>query len=1088
MGRIIHAPVDPVMRIPDEVIDDKYLVQRGLDKFGSFERDRSLWLRRREKYYLAVEDFETSTRKGLWDGSCFLPGTDLLTKRGWVPVEAMTLKDHTFSRNPKTGELGFIPVKAVMGFGHCNNAVHFHNKRCGLDITVTDIHRMYLVDERGGAYKNRHKFVEAKDMVGKKVRHWGIPRNGIYSEGTLPLMPENVDPFDWFELWGWYLSEGCACKCCHSQIEISQSKSAKPENYKKIEELLKRLPFKYSKGRSGNYFRISIDTRWRTAFASCGLQPERVIPRPLLNAPSAYLKVMYEAMMLGDGTKCRKSKHRSYATSSKRLASDVQEVMAKVGVWGIAYETETQQGKPFYIVSERHAKVTDLTTTKIERTGYTGKNFCVTNEWGVVYARQNGKPLFIGQSNLHFPLTEIQCNALHALIMQAVFFRHPWFYIDPQEEDIDVERVEKIERFMKYVLERYANYHKGIYLAVDDWATDLTRDGVAIFSRGWEVVQHRFRDIVRNEKFDNQNFDFQKMFEDTPEEEFDKMAREFIKEPYREQSIIRTVFNGPTVVAEDPAFVLFKGDVVDCTDLNEHETVIKVCYFSKEQLIRFRDSEYMDSDAVNVVLESGGVNKATSSAQAYLNTRRAAEDFQTGINTTSTSGGDTYECLVVYDSCSLNGEDNFSVPDRLQYIINPNTNTLMRWTYLDRISSNGKIPLHMCHLFRRPRRSIGRGMVQTMFNLNDSLDVLVNQSIDAGTLANNPMFGFKGDSTWDPQEVRVEPGLGIKMEDPKADINFFSWNVNPSWSQAIQGGIISMAERMTAIGPTTVGQVGQNVGPLRSTSGVQALGQNANMLHDVWFQRVKSCMSELFEGLYSDCTVMMPPKLKISVTGAYGVPMIDEDGKPIKMDISRDELARRVHFGIYANGSNLNKDIEKQNAMEMAQFSFQPLPIQTGVIKPQNVYEIMMEVHRTLGTARAERFVSKPDGYGSVPMEHELRMIMQGIPPPVGLNDPEREGKIEMYSQILDSPAAELEAQHGIVSPNAMSVLKNVLKQHKKYFEVEQQPSNLENPTGSQQSPTMGLQGGQTPPQQDAQVPRSPDQTVINPPQGGDSE
>ena len=701
------------------------------------------------------------------------------------------------------------------------------------------------------------------------------------------------------------------------------------------------------------------------------------------------------------------------------------------------------------------------------------------------------KGLWDGSSNLHFPLTEIQCNALHALIMQAVFFRFPWFYVDPQEEDLDVERVEKIERFMKYVLERYANHHKGIYLAVDDWATDLTREGVAIFSRGWEVVQHRFMDVVRNEKFDDQQFDFQKLFEDTPEEEFDELAKQFIKEPYREQSIIRTVFNGPTVIAEDPAFILFKGDVVDCTDLNEHETVIKVMYLSREELLKHKASEYMDADAVDLVINKGAQSKSTSGAQAMLNTTRAAQDHQTGINTTSTDDPDKYEFLVVYDSAQLNGESNDTVPDRIQYIVNPSTRTLMRWTYFDRISSNGKLPLHMCHLFRRPRRSIGRGMVQTMFNLNDTLDVLVNQSIDAGTLANNPMFGYKGDSAWDPQEVRVEPGLGIKMEDPRSDINFFSWNVNPSWSQSIQGGIMSMAERMTAIGPTTVGQVGQNVGPLRSTSGVHALGQNANMLHDVWFQRVKCCMTELFEGLYSDCTLMMPPKLKISVTGAYGVPMLDDDGKPIKMDIDRKDLARRVHFGIYANGSNLNKDIEKENAMQMAQFSFQPLVIQTGVVKPQNVYEIMAEVHRTLGTARVERFISKPDGYGSVPIEFEMKMMMQGIVPPVSLNDPERKEKIEMYEAMVANPKIdELEAQYGEVAANAIKILNATLKKHIKYFEVEQKPSNLENPTGSQQSSTMGQQGGggEQAPQQEAQVPKSPNMTVINPKQGGESE
>jgi hypothetical protein len=241
--------------------------------------------------------------------------------------------------------------------------------------------------------------------------------------------------------------------------------------------------------------------------------------------------------------------------------------------------------------------------------------------------------------------------------------------------------------------------------------------------------------------------------------------------------------------------------------------------------------------------------------------------------------------------------------------------------------------------------------------------------------------------------------------------------------------------------------------------------------------------------LYCDCTVMMPEKLKISVTGAYGVPLLDEDGKPVKMDIDRDELAKRVHFGIFANGSNLNKEVEKSNAMEMAQFSFQPIAIQTGIVKPENVYEILKEVHRTLGTARVERFISKPQGYGAVPIEFELRMIMQGVMPPISVNDPDRQNKLELYEGIASSEKSELEVQYGIVAKNALDILKNVIKQHTKYFELEQQPSNLENPTGKQVSPTMGQQGGEAQ-QQLPEVPRAPDNTTINAaqPQGGEGE
>jgi len=92
-------------------------------------------------------------------------------------------------------------------------------------------------------------------------------------------------------------------------------------------------------------------------------------------------------------------------------------------------------------------------------------------------------------------------------------------------------------------------------------------------------------------------------------------------------------------------------------------------------------------------------------------------------------------------------------------------------------------------------------------------------------------------------------------------------------------------------------------------------------------------------------------------------------------------------------------------------------------------------------------------------------MIMQGLTPPIIHNDPEHEAKIELYTQLLESETAALEVKYGKVAPNAMQVLKEVIVKHQRYFEMLQQPSNVENPFGGNQSPTLGLQAGQSVPQ-----------------------
>lgn len=667
------------------------------------------------------------------------------------------------------------------------------------------------------------------------------------------------------------------------------------------------------------------------------------------------------------------------------------------------------------------------------------------------------KGLWDGASNLHLPLTEIQATVMHALIMQAMVFNFPWFYVDPQE-DIDLARIKKIERFMKYVLERFANYNQGIYFAMDDWAWDLVTDGMGIMSRGWKTEQRRFITVQENAAFKQQRLDIQKMLDDTDEDQFDLLAKRIIKQPYEEKAIVRTVFDGPLIVAEDPAYILFKGDVQDSTDLDRHQTVIKVCYFTDSELRAFSESQYMDQDVIEEVL-SMSPDRIGESLRGHERFR-AAQDLQTGIQTNNSDDQDRkYEFLCVYDRTVLSPIKKNAMADRLQYFVHPRSRKLARWTYLDRISANGKIPLHMAHLYRRPRRSIGRGVVMTMWGLNDAQDILVNQQIDAGMLSNNPMFAYRGNSTFDPGEVRVEPGLGIKADDPNTDIRFFSWNVNPNWSVPVQGVINSMASQLTSIGPTQSGQVGANVGPLRSTSGVQALAAMGSIPQNVLITRAKLCISGLFEGMYMDCQDRMKESIKISVTGQDGVPAYDEKGEPIRETISKEDLRGRLHFGIYANAFNLTPETRMAKAMAIAQSHFQALPVQTGVVTPQNVFEILANVHEAGGTLRMDRFITKPGGDKPYSLVDEMKMIMQGITPVISLNDPQHQEKIDFMEPVLQSEAAQLEVKYGRVAPNALELLKWAINEHRRFLETINKPSNMENPTGAQISPTGNSSG-----------------------------
>lgn len=677
------------------------------------------------------------------------------------------------------------------------------------------------------------------------------------------------------------------------------------------------------------------------------------------------------------------------------------------------------------------------------------------------------KGLWDGSSNIHLPLTETQCMQMHARIMQAIFGVNPPFFTDPQE-DADEARLLKIERMMKYILMRYVNYNKGIYSALDDFAWDLTTEGIGILSRDWRIEQGRFLKVVENPEFQQMTMDLERMFnEDMDLGEFDAMSQEMLKKPYMEQWVVRTRFNGPIVRAEDPSFILFKGDVVDSTDLNRHETILKMCYFSADELLSFKESEYFDEEVVDKILEREPDKKGATQFSARQSRLNYLKDQIGGIQTTNSNYQDSkYEFICAYDTVNPSGKRG-GYADRLVYFVHPASHQLARWTFLDRITSDGNIPLHMSHLYRRPRRSIGRGLVETLMPINDVQDILINQSIDGGTLANNPMGLYRGNGTFDPDEFRVEPGVLFKADDPHQDVRLLTWPINPNWSLPVQQMLAGVASQLTSLGPQASGQVAGPVGPMRSNSGLQSLFGQTDINLDVLFKRINfDAISGLYEGLYQDCYERMPESLRISVVGMDGQPELDDNGLPIKDTISKAELRGRVHFGLYANTQNMNRGMQLASAMQMSQFLLQRAPMELGIVGASEVYSICDDILSNMGKLNKNRYIKKPANTGAMPLNVELYSIAQGIMPTIVLADPEHEEKIARYDEYINSDVAQQEAQNGIIHRNSIELAKAAQKKHQKFLEMLQQAQQVNNPTGMNQSPTLGLQGGQTPEQE----------------------
>jgi hypothetical protein len=159
--------------------------------------------------------------------------------------------------------------------------------------------------------------------------------------------------------------------------------------------------------------RFTLGKRFYDIVESIGLSHQKYIPHWAKGLSVRQLKILLHWMWKGDGSGNR------YNTASRRLADDVQEVIAKIGgasVIGIepAQMRKLPSGKwvmgreQYYVdrhigrsgqggVGER-SLLAQIKKKDIRPVHYSGMVYCVTTGSGVIFVRRNGRPFWCGNS------------------------------------------------------------------------------------------------------------------------------------------------------------------------------------------------------------------------------------------------------------------------------------------------------------------------------------------------------------------------------------------------------------------------------------------------------------------------------------------------------------------------------------------------------------------------------------------------------------------------------------------------------------------------------------------------------------------
>jgi Phage portal protein len=230
---------------------------------------------------------------------------------------------------------------------------------------------------------------------------------------------------DWLEFLGYFLSEGMISHE-HAEYEIGLSQRTNSPFTPKIDDCLERLSkqgLKYTRRvLQGQRLNEGAIVAWHisnkalhTYFKNTtgGYCYEKRIPREFLFLSKRQLRILFDALMAGDGSWGNGSKGGrtrlpdmwastwgNYSTTSNQLVDDFQELAFKLGYSNF---TSVQRGKDVrhrdvYTVNINMQSEFSIDKEKITKTQYDGQVYCFEVPTGLMVTRHNGKIAIQGNS------------------------------------------------------------------------------------------------------------------------------------------------------------------------------------------------------------------------------------------------------------------------------------------------------------------------------------------------------------------------------------------------------------------------------------------------------------------------------------------------------------------------------------------------------------------------------------------------------------------------------------------------------------------------------------------------------------------
>lgn len=493
-----------------------------------------------------------------------------------------------------------------------------------------------------------------------------------------------------------------------------------------------------------------------------------------------------------------------------------------------------------------------------------------------------------GASNINIPLVAIHASAIHARFMTSLFTPEPFWRVKSKNPDY--------QDFATAATE-YLDWSQGnefpFYEAVRDWAWDSIKVGLGVLKVTWKKRRGK-----------------QLRYEEVPKKS-GVMGK------------IGAMFGATELkVVEDEVDI---DDHPDVESIPTHHFVWPNGYHNVQTAPWVCHRMRLSPAQVEALYDQGWLHKGKDRIIGAETTIRdridIVKDEMMGYWPTAYQNIELYEIWAKYKIGNRSEGE-------LQIVMEPLTQTICRINpnpYFHR-----KRPFVIGRLEVREHAIPGFGVGDQIGDLNDELNTVHNQTVDATTTATVQMFKVRAGSPAEASIDQIWPGKKIPVSQ-QDDVTELAMGTLTTTSFPLEQQVQSYAERRTGISDFNLGR--EPLPSRRGTAtGTMAIIQEGNKKFDYQIRDMRSGLSEVGMMLLSMMQQNNPDGVVKEVLGKDG-----DSFQQIKLIFPTIPLSAAVTVDVVAGTAAVNRQVQRQDAITLYQLmmSFYQQAFQFGQLLSQ---------------------------------------------------------------------------------------------------------------------------------------------------------